>query len=158
MNPEPFQEDPGAALLRGLSQFASRLKGVDGLTELYRRSAAGGEEGFFGRVLRGLGLEVDSGAWPQDFAANGPLLLIAAGPLDAVACLGLMAAIERRRPDLAALGTRALGWMPEIHSRMMLLQAAKAATTENSQELRRALRQLHSGGALACFPWPGAPP
>jgi putative hemolysin len=152
---ESVKNDPGAAVMRGLSRLAGRLKGLDGLSDLYRKSAENGPEGFFGRVFSGLNLEIDDRAWDARLPLSGPLLVMASGPVDAAAALGLMAALERKRPDAAALATRALGWAPEARARMMLIQAGPGTAQVNAAQLRLALRHLRAGGALVCFPWPG---
>jgi putative hemolysin len=154
MEPQFEKNDPGATVMLGLSRLAGKLKGLDGLGDLYRHSAKAGSIGFFGRVFEGLGLESDDSAL-EDKALKGPLIFMASGPADAVTALGLMASLEKRRPDVMVLATRALGWAPEARQRMLLSQAGPGAGSANAAELRKALRHLRQGGALACFPWPG---
>jgi putative hemolysin len=154
MDPQLEKNDPGAAVMLGLSRLAGKLKGLDGLGDLYRHSAKAGSSGFFGRVFEGLGLEADDKSL-QGRTCTGPMIFMASGPADAVTALGLMAALEKRRPDVLVLATRALGWAPEARQRMLLSQAGPGSAAANAAELRKALKHLRQGGALACFPWPG---
>lgn len=147
--------DPGAAVMRGLSRLAGKLKGLDGLSDLYRHSAKAGSRGFFTRVFEGLNLEMEDRACEKAVPVSGALIVMASGPADAQSALGLMAALERQRADVKVLATRALGWAPEARGHMLLLQAGPGTTEANAAELRKALKHLKNGGALACFPWPG---
>jgi putative hemolysin len=155
MNEYLKESDPGLGVMRGLSRLAAKLQGLDGLSDIYRHSAKAGSAGFFGRVLQGLGLELDDAALDAALPAQGAVIVMACGPVDAAAALGLTAAVEKRRGDVLVLATRALGWAPEARERMLLLQAGPGSAAANAAELRKALRHLRQGGALICFPWPG---
>jgi putative hemolysin len=148
----------GGTILRALTHFAERMKGLEGLNDLYRLCAPGGESGFFRRVLAALDLQVEESPELSKLPSSGPVIIVAAFPASPLDCLALMSALEERRPDTKVLAPKDLGWVPEARNRMIPLDRFRRGLGKNLSAIRASLAHLRHGGALVLFPWPGGFP
>ena len=110
----PLKSDLGAAILRTLTHFAEKVKGLEGLNDLYRQCAPGGEAGFFSRVLTALDMNVESLERLRARALPAAALIIMAAfpasPLDRPGPARLPGAPAQR--CRAVLAPKELGWVP----------------------------------------------
>jgi putative hemolysin len=139
--------------IRKIMHSALRLGDLDRLY-LEAGSSSSAELGLAARVLRALDIEL---TWePGDaarFPKTGPVLAVANHPCGIVDGLLLDVFLSKVRPETRIIANSLLCSIPEISERVLPVDVVhRAAGQRNSQSLRKAVRLLRDGGAVAMFP------
>jgi putative hemolysin len=157
----PFSiENPFERRLPRLGMAAAavleRVTGLARLNDLYlRRWLPRRQEASFARAaLDILGITLAADAERIDaIPPAGPLVVVANHPHGALDGLAIMAALERRRPDLRILGNRLLARIPELAAAGFFVDVIGAGRVgANASCVRKAWRWVEQGGALLVFP------
>jgi putative hemolysin len=90
----------------------------------------------------------------QRIPERGPVVLVANHPFGGVEGLALARLLAMRRPDAKILANYYLGRIPELRELFLLVDpfGNPESARANASTLRRAVRWLEEGGALALFP------
>jgi putative hemolysin len=142
-----------AAPIRKIMHNALRLGDLDRLY-LEAGAPASAEPNLSAGVLRSLEIEL---SWePGDierFPKTGPLIAVANHPCGLLDGLLLDVFLSKVRPETKIVANRLLCSIPEISERFFAVEVLHAqAEHGNSQSLRKAVRLLREGGAIAIFP------
>jgi len=142
-----------ATPIRKIMHNALRLRDLD---RLYFEAGSSmvAEQGLSARVLRALDIEL---TWePADaerFPKTGPVVAVANHPCGLLDGLLLDVFLTKVRPEAKIIANRLLCSIPEIGDRVVPVDVMRGhAEHGNSQSLRRAVRLLSEGGAVAIFP------
>lgn len=110
--------------------------------------------GFSDRVLRSLDIEVapDPAGFAR-FPKTGPVVIVANHPCGIVDGLIMDCLLARVRPDARILANHLVSGVPEMEDRCVPVDVLRAGAEQgNSRSLRKLVRLLRSGGAVAVFP------
>lgn len=85
---------------------------------------------------------------------EGPLVIVANHPYGGAEGLVLMSLLDRVRSDVKVMATRMLGGIPEIRSRLFMVDpfGGTDSAARNMAPVRQCLRWVRGGGALVIFP------
>jgi putative hemolysin len=146
----------GRGLFRLVQSPLRRMLSVSAINRLYQKSQPlGGADNTFSSILGVLGVEYDLSQ--EDLAkipTSGPVLVVANHPFGAIDAVILGDILTSVRPDVRLLGNHWLAEIPEIHDRVIPVDAAQAADAGgwSMASLKSCVRWLRSGGALGAFP------
>jgi putative hemolysin len=142
-----------AAPIRKIMHNALRLGDLD---RLYFQAGAptSTEQRLSAGVLRALEIEL---SWEsgdiERFPKTGPLIAVANHPCGLLDGLLLDVFLSKVRPEAKIVANRLLCSIPEISDRFFPVEVVHGqAEHGNSQSLRKAVRLLRDGGAIAIFP------
>lgn len=146
----------GPAVAAPVRKFIHNALKLHDLDRLYldANGAAPAGGGLSDRILRALDIDVfvDPGDVAR-FPKSGPVLVVANHPSGLLDGLMLDSFLSRVRPDARILANELVCSLPEVASRCVPVEVLKGhAQHENSQSLRKVVRYLRSGGAIAIFP------
>lgn len=137
------------------SPLLDRLFALDGVNGIYDRVARGGSHDFIERVLEDLRVscrisEADLAAVP----ATGPLVVVANHPFGALEGIALAVLLRKVRPDVRVMANFLLDRIPELRDLFICVDpfGGTNSASHNLSPMRRAMRFLADGGALAVFP------
>jgi putative hemolysin len=153
----PFERRLPRLAMAAAAALLERLTGLARLDELYVREWLSRRDGasFACAALDILGITIALDARAVDaIPPAGPLVLVANHPHGALDGLAIMAALERRRPDLRLLGNRLLARIPELAPAGFFVDVfgTSGRVGANARRVREASRWVEQGGALLIFP------
>lgn len=145
-----------STLKRGFIRAVEQLTGRVALGRRYDRALhAGDPDGFFGRVLRELQIEIDLPAEHEArIPGEGPLLVIANHPFGVVDGLVLCDIAIRSRGPFKILLHLGLTREPALKPYLLPVDMAsdEQAQKTNRNSIKAALQELKGGGTLLLFP------
>ena len=157
-----MQATPGDVWISGLlgpsvaapvRKFIHSALKLDDLDRLYLDASApnAAGAGFSDKVLHALNINVSLDL--VRFPKTGPLVIVANHPCGILDGLVLDSLLARLRPDARILANELVTRVPEMGDRFVPVNVLHGgAGPGNSQSLRKIVRLLQSGGAIAIFP------
>ncbi len=135
------------------TNLLEKLIGVDALRDLYARARLRGDLSFFDSVLAELEIKIRiSDSDLARIPTSGPLIVCANHPFGILDGIALGATILRAREDVRILTNLLLRDIAELEQYCLWIDPFESDGTQNAVSIRRALRWLKQGGAIATFP------
>jgi len=146
-----------AGLFSLLIPVVEKVLGVKKLNDLYKQSqGAATPEEFSERVLNSIGVQYDfpEAEIEKIKAIQGPIVVVCNHPFGGIESLILFQILSRFRDDYRIFGNYLLERIPEIHSRLLMVDPfeGKNAVQYNLAAIRNAINYLKAGGLIGMFP------
>jgi len=127
------------------------------LDDVYRDVAVANPDllPFWDRALQSLNVATDLSAGDLDaIPRTGPLVIVANHPFGGVDGLALLSVLKRVRADVRVFGNQWLQLIPDLRDALISVDAfgGAGAVGANASAVRKGLRWLTAGHALAVFP------
>ncbi len=154
--PNPFKGNIPRKLFLPVGRILDKVLGLDGIYDIYMRSAAGSRERpFSDNVLEAMDLtfevsEADVARIPE----TGPIVVVANHCFGGVEGVLLASLLRMVRQDVRIMANYMLSRIPEMHELFFFVDpfGGKDAPRSNIRPIKQSIKWLRNGGAFGVFP------